>query len=475
MSYGLTEYGFNAKRLPNLLIDCENSLNTKFQKKVDVSPKATFGILNGIYNKTAIDLWEIMEDLYHQQHVNECNGIHQDYLYQLNSLQRLPAISSQVIIGLQGNISTIIPQNTLIQDLNGNNYYAKSQYIITNLNQLLFYVTIKTIANLTDYTLQIGETIYTYTSSSNATESEIINGLFDQIDQDITKVIVIQNLIDKTLKLSYENTFSIEISDNLYFWTPAVFLSVEKENIYVAINTITEIVNNQVGWELINNFEEMISGRRKETDEEFRERRRTSLQVVGGGNLNAIVSRVLNDVPTIKTIKGFENSESVQVGDLPPNCISLYIEGAEDKNKEIAESIWNCKGGGIPTYGNFYYDIIDSNGTTQRIKFSRPVYFYTWVKVEYSKYDEEIFPSNGEETIKLNILNFGDTFVTGLDIIPQRFFKYIFEVDGIEEVIVSVFASLNEEDTPSYQLTPISVEIGQIAKFNIDRIIVEEV
>lgn len=475
-TYGLTEQGFNIKRMPEIISDIEKDEKTKFGSDINLKSDSVFSQLNGVFSKPAIDIWEILEEVYNQQHPSEASHIHLDYLCELNAITRLPAISSQVTIGLRGDINTLIPQNSQIIDTNGNRYYARSNYILSNVDQLMIYITVATVENETEYTIQFDEVTYSYTSSNSANENEIINGLIDKINDDISKFIDVLNLDDKIIKCqgSTGGIFYTSVSANLYFWMPTTFLSIIKDSIYSPIYSINEIINPIAGLEEINNFEEGILGRVTESDTDLRLRRKSSLQNVGGGNLNAIVSRIQNDVEGVTSVKGYENRESIVVDGLPPHSISIFIEGGTAL--DIGYKLWEVKGGGIQTYGNTYYDITDSNSDLQRMFFSRPILFYVWIKVEYTKYDEELFPVNGEDTMQNTILEYGNTFTVGLDIIPQRFSAPLFiNIAGIETITVKIFASLNSGDTPSYVTTSISVNYDRIAVFDLSRITIEEV
>jgi uncharacterized phage protein gp47/JayE len=475
-TYGLTEQGFNIKRMPEIISDIEDDEKIKFGNDINLKSDSVFSQLNGVFSKPAIDIWEILEDIYQQQHPSEAGNIHLDYLCELNAIVRLAAISSQVNIALRGDLNTLIPQDTQIIDTNGNIYYAYSNYTLSNVDQLKMYITVATVENETEYTIQFDEVTYSFTSSISTSESEIINGLIDEINNDISKFIDVTNLDDKIIKCvgSTGGVFYTNVSENLYFWMPAKFLSIIKDSIYSPLYSITEVITPVSGLEEINNFEEGILGRTTESDTDLRLRRKNSLQNVGGGNLNAIVSRVQNDVVGVTSVKGYENRESSVVDGLPPHSISIFIEGGDPI--DICNKLWEVKGGGIQTYGKTYFDIIDSNGDKERIFFSRPVPFYVWVKVEYTKYNEEIFPVNGEDTMKDIVLEYGNIFTVGLDIIPQRFTAPLFTgVVGIETIIVKIFASLNSGDTPSYVTTPLSVSYDRIATFDLSRIIIEEV
>jgi uncharacterized phage protein gp47/JayE len=474
--YGLTETGFNIKRHPEIIADTEADLKHYFSNDIDLRSDSVFGQINGVYSKPAIDIWEILETLYQENHPSEASGVHLDYICEYNAITRLPAISSQVIIGLLGDIGTIIPQNSQIEDENGNIYYAKSNYTLQFDNQLLVYININNIADNTLYTIQFDSTTYSYMSSGTATESEIINGLIADIELDLLKTINVININDAAIKCENINysSFTTVVSTDLNIWVPAVFLSLEKKSIYSVINSIINIVNPISGLNEVNNFEEGTLGRLVESDTELRLRRKQSLQKVGGGNLNAIVSRIINDVPNVVSVKGYENREPIIVDSLPPHSINIFIEGGEDA--DIANILWLSKGGGIQTYGNTFYDITDSNGNLQRMFWSRPTPFYTWVKVSYTKYSEEIFPSDGETTMKNTVLTYGNTFTSGLDIIPQRFISDIFKnVIGIETLLIGIFASLNSGDTPSYVTSKIAVAKDRICKFDLSRITVVEV
>jgi hypothetical protein len=103
--------------------------------------------------------------------------------------------------------------------------------------------------------------------------------------------------------------------------------------------------------------------------------------------------------------------------------------------------------------------------------FSRPVSKYIFVDVYITQYDEELFPVDGQTQIANKIMKYGNTFYVGLDVIPQRFFGYIFQVPGIETIDVWIAVSDDPNDQSSvFQNTKIPIGQIEIATFDLSRI-----
>ena len=91
--------------------------------------------------------------------------------------------------------------------------------------------------------------------------------------------------------------------------------------------------------------------------------------------------------------------------------------------------------------------VADSQGTLQTLYFSSPVDKFVHINLEISLYDEEQFPSDGLNGIKQAIVDYGDTFEVGDDLIIQRFYTPIYTVPGILNIEKFEFAVTEIDET----------------------------
>jgi uncharacterized phage protein gp47/JayE len=473
MTFGITPNGFSIKRLPNIVDDINAQLKDKFGQ-IDTSPESVTGQFVGIVSQLYTDLWEQMGVIYSSQHPSEAAKIQLDYIGEFNGLTRLPAISSKVEVGCNGSIGTIVSIGTQAKSaMTGDFFQVITIGTITNKEVIKTYIRVDLVVDLTDYLITIGTEDYIFNSGVSATNAIIAQGLKAIIDADVSSVVEVSYMGDGDLMLESKtaNVFDFLIGDNLLFFTPILFESIEQGQILVNEDTINIIETPLGGLDEINNFQEGSKGRALESDAEYRIRRLQSFQKAGAGNLEAIVSRMKNDIDGVVQVKGFENRNDVVDGDgRPPHSIEIIVDGGSIS--DIANLLWLIKGGGIRTHSSSgtYYDIVDSNGDLQRMFFSRPIPMYAWLKVTVSLYDEELFPIDGINQIKNNLLAYGNKSDIGLDIIPQRFFSSIYIVPGILVPTVQVAITVNPGGIPVYQTTPIPINDNWIAIFNLSRI-----
>lgn len=112
-----------------------------------------------------------------------------------------------------------------------------------------------------------------------------------------------------------EAPYSLNLGTNLQniqTSTPVPFLAQTYGPIPVPIGTLTEIVTPIAGWQSVTNFKAGVTGRNVETDAELRIRRANSLRVLGNATVEAIRSRLLQEVPGVSSVTIFENVTMTQ-------------------------------------------------------------------------------------------------------------------------------------------------------------------
>ena len=149
----------------------------------------------------------------------------------------------------------------------------------------------------------------------------------------------------------------------------------------------------------------------------------------------------------------------------PPKSFECVVSGGTDN--AVATTIWETKPAGIETFGNTTIIITDVRGTQREINFTRPAATNIAIQVTYTLYDEEVFPVDGEDTIKQVCVDYTNSLGLGVDVIPQRYFGPIFEaVTGIEGLVVEVQTLVNAGDAPNpanWQTTPIEISATEFA------------
>lgn len=358
--------------------------------------------------------------------------------------------------------------------------------------------------------------------------------------------------------------YSLSVGVNLSITqtsTPVLFLAQEYGPIPAPSSSLTEILTPVAGWQSLDNFEAGIIGRTQETDEELRLRRARSLRIFGAATVEAIRSRILQEVPGVSSVFVFENvsltqnpievdfsssfnaantisvlidgitigsvvwagsqldtmdnlsaliesyaevksvtvsglsnelltiemenSQEISIefnisgsgaptyvlsGGRPPKSFEVVIEGGS--NQDIGDKIWQVKPAGIQTYGNTQVTVVDSQGSSQLISFSRATPIYVWVAVSLTLNPQETFPTNGQQLVSNAILAYGNSLGIGVDVFIQRVQAVVFAVPGIASANVQLARTIEATDTPIYSAADIDIGETEVSVWDLSRITV---
>lgn len=166
-------------------------------------------------------------------------------------------------------------------------------------------------------------------------------------------------------------------------------------------------------------------------------------------------------------VTGTAQTASIK-GGRPPKSFEAVVEGGTDQ--AVAEKIWETKPAGIETFGNTSFPVVDSQGDTQIIFFSRPTPIYIWVQVALTLYTEETFPTDGVELVATDINAYGNSLGVGIDVLFQRVLAQIFNVSGIASGSMTLAATNLPTDSPSFGTADIIIQENEISIFDLERI-----
>jgi uncharacterized phage protein gp47/JayE len=203
-------------------------------------------------------------------------------------------------------------------------------------------------------------------------------------------------------------------------------------------NSINNIKNPVSGITSVTNTVDAIGGRGIETDPELRVRYK-SISLSSGSSLDAIISRV-NLLPSIEEVVGFENTFNYEHNSLPPNSIEIVVRGG--LVSDIANAIFSKKPAGIYTHGDISHEIIDTQGKTHIIKFSRPEELNIYIRAILTT--EYVFNGNKEALIRQAIISHIDSLSIGTSVYDWRISSLLVEIDGL--INVDVFMGISELD-----------------------------
>lgn len=176
--------------------------------------------------------------------------------------------------------------------------------------------------------------------------------------------------------------------------------------------------------------EAAVLGTDTETDEDLRVRREVLLATPGSATLDAIRAQVLG-VTGVTSCSAFENTTLVVDGDgVPGKEFEVLVVGGD--GDDIAQAIWDSKGGGIGAHGDLTGNAVDAAGGAQTLDYSRPT--DTPIYVDFTVTTDGDYPVDGDAQVKAAIKVYGDTLVVGADVIWELAKSKVFGVSGVLDV-----------------------------------------
>jgi hypothetical protein len=476
----VTATGLVTKRFPEILTELQDALiSVSGNPNLDVSDSSVLGVLNSVYAASAAEGQDLIQAVYSAGDIDRAEGIVLDNLVSYIGLTRLKGKKSNGFIYFTStNIPDVIASGTKVVSVNRDVALTTN---VTRIDTSLCYdVTLDfTVASSATYTVNINGVAYTYTSDGSATKSEIANGLAAAITTPLVVTAVAGDFKLKLTSASSGNTLAI----NLITGNMSVF-SATKRTAAIAENegaiefealslSRLETPRNGVS---VYNLQSFTIGSSRETDIELRARHAASTQLVGLRTEAAIVARVLAiEGVTKATIRDNVLDTTDVVTGLPAHSFEVVVKGGD--NTDVASAILYTKSAGIQTYGNLAVNVTDSDGVTRTINFSRPEDVIVWVKIQYELYDEEVVPSDIENLIKEQVLEYGEGLEVGEDVIPTRFLPNLYKnISGLGKIVVSL-ATTADELTPPSTYSEDTITIGEFeeSRFTLSRILTEEI
>ncbi|ODN41080.1 baseplate J/gp47 family protein [Piscirickettsia litoralis] len=365
-------------------------------------------------------------------------------------IQRLGANKSNAKCILTGNTGVSIPKGSQIAVENTSKLFELTNDQTIGYNNATFLqVLVATHIPGNNYYLNIDQVEYSYIAKESDTVDDIAGKLAAQINTTSDKLMAF---------FKGSGVFTVEANDTLSTFStePSAGLSIEKCSIIATVeaidygvvsapeNSLTEIKTPVYGWDSSTNPSAAILGREKESDTEILLRRNSSLKILGSGSVDAI-SAAVRQLDGVTNAYVFQNTtDQTDANNLPPHSISAIVLGGNEQ--EIAQTIFNEKSGGIPTYGSIELKVTDSNGDTQLSRFSRPTEIPIYIDIIFAKEDKEAMPADINSAILNAALAYGNTLTVNVDVIPQRFVAAIYKAipEGIEYIDLSMKTNIND-------------------------------
>jgi uncharacterized phage protein gp47/JayE len=487
---GLTSTGFETKRLEDLRQDLVEKAKEEFGESVNTAANSVLGQLLDIMADRHAELWSVAQSLYSIFSPETAEGQQLDNLCALTGVSRLASTRSLVDLLVRTTPGTTIAAGSLVAVANSGVQFRAINTLTSSLDAITNARITVTVQNSTAYTITLNGTAYTYTSDASATFAEIFAGLGALINP----LSGFDDLVDNgdetfTLKSTdLFTTFSLVLTANMGAAKVTSILEMEAVDsgpVAATVGTLTDILTPVSGWDdspyddelPATNPLEAALGSNEETDAELRDRRKISLQLAGNGTVDAIRAKLLA-ITGVEAVLVTENTTLVtDVNGIPGKAFEAVVLHLDDveTTEAVGQAIWDSKPAGIQAYGSDLVVVTDSQGTPQNVYYSKPTEKVAYIRVNYSLYSEEEFPSDGQATIKAEVAEAGNTLTIGNDIILQRFFGPIYaNVPGISNLDIRVAVTNVGGPVPAYpgdySTTNYAIASDEIARFDVARI-----
>ena len=484
MSYGLTSEGFVRKHLDAIIEDLEDGLRDAFGEEINLESDSIFGKLVGCFGQPLEEIWELAELVYNAMYPSTAGGTSLTNSCELVGVDRLAPTRSEVYCALLALVGTTITAGSKVAtDPAGDEFQLKADVTPAASAAVEAFTSMAApVANGATYTITINGTPFSYVATVPPDTDDTISDELATAINAGAEPVTATDLTGGNVQIEGDagvdglpTPFSISLSGTLQFDSIAglgEFESVETGPVLAYAGTLTSIQTPISGWLEATNPLDADPGTDEELDSALRTRRARSLAIPGAGTVESLLSKLLA-VSEVTDGLVIENTTDSTVDSIPPHAFEAVILGGDDD--DIAETIWENKPAGIPPYGSESAVVTDSQGLDHTMYWSRPTEILMWVEVEYTKYDEEEFPTDGEDLIAASVLATGNALTIGNDVLPDRFFGPIFiACSGIKTLNVKITEDV-AGSPGSYQTTPWAISFRELAKFDSGRIVVTEV
>lgn len=417
--YGVTDKGFNIKRLDTIMEEIHTDLTEAFGFDTRLTKPSFLDTLITTFSYQISDLWETAQDNYYAKYPATATGVSLDNAVQYGGIRRAANKRTSYRLHCTGDDGTYVREEAIVATNTSPEVRLKNADEFEITRDAFNRVSIKVAsAEVGVYSVTINGSQYSF-SSSDGVEEDVIAGLAKAITDDGYTITAENNTLtieDKTISRSNV----LILSDNLTTSSVTViatFLTEEYGKITLPYGIVTKMVNNVTGFTAVTNLLEPTYGRKQESDIELRQSYIAKSALRSNTMIESIVGELLNNIENVESASGYENdTDYVDSRGLPPHSIEIIVEGGD--NTEIAQAILRRKAGGIQTYGSIEVGAPGVYGDTIPVRFNRPDYLYTWLKVVLHG-DKSQLPTNYASLTIQALISDGAEFVAGTNLLTQ--------------------------------------------------------
>lgn len=477
---GLTRYGLEIKRLPDIIEDRQQRARNIFAditpagEEVDVGPNSALGRLIGLVSPAEADLWEAIQQIYDSFNPNAATGYALDNLVALSGITRLPATRTTAQVLLTGSVNTLIPTSVKVASRNTKHIFSLINTLsLTPQNASGIGVDVVLALPFTDYTVSyttdnLNYIDITITTGPAPSEESILAALAAEANS-LASTLFHAEVANGLLSIQRLDPFQLAtftVGPNLQIAKVSKLGVVRDDEIGPfsqpagSIETISVPV---AGLDSVINPLKATEGRFQETDEELRERFRNSKFFQARNILEALLD-ALRNVQGVEDVAIYENDtdDFNEILGIPAHSFMPVILGG--LTTSVAEAIWQNKPTGIRSFGDTTVSIIDSQNLPHQISFRRPTEIPIYIKIVLQ--DIGGLAGDAATQIKQRILDHVKaSYLIGDEVIYSRLYTPVNLVPGHAVNSLTIGTSPNPTGTSN-----ITIDYDEVATFSLDRI-----
>lgn len=474
MAYGVTPQGFIAKNFQTLLDEVAAAAKTELGEDTPTTPDSPFGQFANIFTASTKDTWDLGQAIASQQDRDVAEGIYLDYLAKLAGLAREAASGSTGDLLFTGKQGGFVAEFFPCADDLGRNVLTQDDLTLNRSACFRSTFSVAFLADNTDYTINVEGNPYTFAGGTSPSVVNILNGLDALLSGGTT---FSSEVVGETIVITYasnSNLLTTTNSDSMRLESIGSIVRAEAADIGdldFPPNSITKLVGSALLVTDVTNLAALVKGRYQETDSELRIRMEEREQSTGTATKPAIETSI-SEVEGVTSVLVIENNtlvDDIATG-VPAKSYETFVVGGNDN--AIAEVLWKTKPATGTTVGSVTESVVDRNGDTQIVNFSRKVERFAWMRVTYTINSEELFPANGEDNMKNSVTTFGNNLSVGEDYEPTKFYSPLYQTQGVYIQKIEIAITNLPNDVPVYQETRLPVSKTEFLSFDTSRVVV---
>lgn len=473
----LTSAGLTIKRLSDLVEDLSEGIRNEFGASTNTDADSVFGQIIGVFANELELVYELAQQLYDSFDPDQAEGASLDNICALLGLDRQAATSSSVELLLTGDDGVVVPAASIAatDDVSATEFQTSENVTITRSQT----------SDLGQATFDVAQTIQR--SVGSWIDDDVFPGMEVEIIGSTSNdgTYEVESVTTLTLTLVAGSGISNEVpafGAVTAFRTLATVtaLAVDTGPLPAVSGSLTTIVTPVTGWSAVYNYNDASLGDANESDEELRNRRELSLNVVGAGVDWAIRSKLLA-IPDVDYALVLSNRSSVTSPDgIPPHAFETVVYpdlATVTYRDQIAQTIFYLQPAGIEAHGTLTFDVLDGQGVTQQVKytFATELTMHVLAVVSVDSSPANTYPADGDSQVATALLTEGNGLAVGDDVLNWKFVSSLDSIPGILDVDIyirqNIAPPLPPGVDPAYQAN-IAVNYKQIAKFDSSRIVV---